>query len=994
MEALLAMAGCPREDIDAVVKGLQDCHVMSVGQLRVSLEAGQELSDYGIHGVPWKAKFKTLLLKSQPEIACSHYEAVLASDAAALAYRLEGNKFEEFKEKHRPLLLQSLQCRRSGQKYVISVAKQSTSVILVVAFAGTHAQGDWPTNLNVSVASKTTIGGGAHCGFAHRAESALKEYGLHRVLVNFGCNTVLLAGHSMGGAVAHLAGCILRRSTQFNSVKVLSVAFGSPFCVTRDLAETIQARRGWEAHILTVVNVGDPVPSLLNITATIRCARDDSAKLWEEASQLASMLAGASEGPDSKSTAMQRMVDALKGAVPNPDTQFMKDKLDVYFPIGAYIFFDRTRQSAYSSKATYVKEDLSGAKLFRDKWSLLGLINHDGLVRHSMDDYLQMVTSESFTKLLQVPARRSLDHLESVKVSNTESLAFSVDSASYTVEDRTKKTLRFHLAGEGLDFVDPSGVQLKGIANVMSIIPIHMKNAYLVFEVAVGEIPVGSITIDIHSDVNVPVLTSKAVLLSCETSDGGDAVLPEFDDKFIARMLKAAALRRVYGHDDELLQLLGKLDDMYPQHTVNDDGMRSPRKFVDFSTSRDVEFVGRGAETKEHIDQFYSWFLPDCGHPLTTKGRRAGIIIIGSGAILLSGGLAGYASALAAALGVGGVAYAFGQVRMKAKYNDLLIDLHSWSGNTYPFVAPSQQDRLEKAVLVVLSKQEQDHGKDKMFTAPWHSEATEGSKKTLAKLYGTVQIIHSLKKAFGRSVCIAVCGPQNAGKTLLVSQLMMKPEISKSGSGHHTHTSSTVVYCWAPNVYIMDTPGLTSYEASLREIFGEGGGMVSTIFIYMRTFAKPDMADAEVVHKLLSSSAVMSPHILVCLNRCLGSLVDGATGTYLPKADLDKILDVAPMQKAARQLAQDSGYVALLKEKFSPWHTNAWSNVKVVMSELGTYSDETPPVPSDVRKLIWDCSAIAAWMRGIIGRSPGDYPAVDRDTWQTKYNECTRNSKL
>ncbi|XP_078667841.1 uncharacterized protein LOC144909632 [Branchiostoma floridae x Branchiostoma belcheri] len=116
------------------------------------------------------------------------------------------------------------------------------------------------------------VGGKYHKGFKELAflvpaQSILEKYSDSRIVV---------CGHSLGGAVAHIVAlnmmaCLLKEGKKQQLDKVTSIAFGAPY-FGNDGAQQFAEKHNFSPRLLTIVNEEDPVPYILRLAETIQCA--------------------------------------------------------------------------------------------------------------------------------------------------------------------------------------------------------------------------------------------------------------------------------------------------------------------------------------------------------------------------------------------------------------------------------------------------------------------------------------------------------------------------------------------------------------------------------------------------------------------------------------------------------------------------------------------------------------------------------------------------
>lgn len=126
----------------------------------------------------------------------------------------------------------------------------SDSNTAIVAFRGTESLGDWISNLNTL--SRTKSYGIVHRGFLNAFEIVKNE--LERVLHTMSVNSILLTGHSLGGALATVAAAEWQGSFPINGV----YTYGQPAVGKQKFPSFI--RENYNQKFFRFVNDDDVVP--------------------------------------------------------------------------------------------------------------------------------------------------------------------------------------------------------------------------------------------------------------------------------------------------------------------------------------------------------------------------------------------------------------------------------------------------------------------------------------------------------------------------------------------------------------------------------------------------------------------------------------------------------------------------------------------------------------------------------------------------------------
>ncbi|XP_078618697.1 uncharacterized protein LOC144886122 [Branchiostoma floridae x Branchiostoma japonicum] len=127
------------------------------------------------------------------------------------------------------------------------------------------------------------MGGKGHAGFLKLAscfpvDPILRKYVYGKDDDN--CVRIVVCGHSIGGAVAHIVTlnmlADLKRCSR-DTEKVLSIAIGAPYFGDREMREYAE-KHDLSDNLLTIVNQNDPVPGMLQLTEPFQCATEAGTK--------------------------------------------------------------------------------------------------------------------------------------------------------------------------------------------------------------------------------------------------------------------------------------------------------------------------------------------------------------------------------------------------------------------------------------------------------------------------------------------------------------------------------------------------------------------------------------------------------------------------------------------------------------------------------------------------------------------------------------------
>lgn len=153
----------------------------------------------------------------------------------------------------------------AGCKQTLLVVRSLIEGHYIVACRGTTDVSDALVDLNIVHRTVSLGDGAAHAGFLDRAKSIPMDY-FRRLLIRN--ERVVLAGHSLGGAVASLLTLRLLEATgRWCHEQVQCYTFGSPFFADYRLAKYINTR--YKRHFVHLVSRNDFVPKVMPVAYTI-----------------------------------------------------------------------------------------------------------------------------------------------------------------------------------------------------------------------------------------------------------------------------------------------------------------------------------------------------------------------------------------------------------------------------------------------------------------------------------------------------------------------------------------------------------------------------------------------------------------------------------------------------------------------------------------------------------------------------------------------------
>eukprot|EP00931_Biecheleriopsis_adriatica_P053683 TRINITY_DN31492_c0_g1_i2.p1 TRINITY_DN31492_c0_g1~~TRINITY_DN31492_c0_g1_i2.p1 ORF type:complete len:1067 (-),score=185.57 TRINITY_DN31492_c0_g1_i2:126-3326(-) len=1013
---VLKQAGVPDRLHTKCIDALDSHAIKSEGALIHALSAGEiEWGDLEIPREFRKQLRSTLCSKLPASLAVVR----LACELAGLAYAqtgLKSNAGEAFKEKRKPHLLLPAQCPGSKQKYVLAVVKAGATHLLLVAFAGTHQKGDWKTNFQLLPESSELFGGSVHAGFLRRCEEVKFQF-IRRIAVEFQCDRIIFTGHSLGGAISHLSCLRALRMEEFKQlkVKICSCAFAAPLVACAQVCSDID-RQGWTSNFMNFINMGDPVPRLLNLAESVPVLLEDCAGLASDAGDLARDLrevlilglpAMMVDFALPSADFPKKLSESLQTLSKSQALDRLVQRVNAYKPFGTYIFIESSGDFSFCADSSDILDRLGPAKLLQQQINVEGILHVDNLRKHDLASYR-----------LELDSQRSNEFFSQFGGSNfpdeaphsAEQMCMNFDvkiSQVYVTIDSEKVT--YCVQGENLDLLGPCGLTLSlpGDRPIeVSFLQAMCSSPTAIFQQPTPEKeedkPGHFCKLCFKADVGPPNTyeLSKTNILSVDDSD--DASQVSFDKHFFRRAMKLAWLQKKYSQCSELLHCLAKFEVIVQEPgdgpSMCDDANR------EWDEGEALCSIGEDPRMQERLKKITDWVCPESGLILLTKTQKAGRyaavlggFALGACALVAGGGISFFlpmfatggvlTSVLAPTAASLAAVYYFRSV-LSHRYDKFLMELLQAVGvnvMNHPKLAVMSEFKKEKLLMMQVGKS----GVESALQSGHLSNLTDDSIKTLKDRIEAINLIHSMKQHVA-GAHVSVCGPANSGKTTLISQMMMDPDI-EAGAGFDLDRRTTGVFArrWGNSAFILDSPGLDAAQADLMRKFELSSSLFGKAYIYIRVWQGPEQRDdIETLTKILDSCTATSPHVLVVLNRVI-QLRKDARGHEQSRKQLEennarhlKVMKedfYRRRQVPLQALDLPTSVQSLLAVKFK--------NVKIVLGELSHTRSEIVKLAPDIADMIYDAKRIAKWCEGVVDPegSLGLESLVDRigfKTWQ------------
>ena len=159
--------------------------------------------------------------------------------------------------------------QHSPQKVMLAVGNVGEKRTLYVAFRGTASWEDALADLDIKLRTKDAIPGGKfHSGFKKRS-SVLPMQHIVFCVRQEKCQTIILCGHSLGGAVSAISAIdLMLHLGKSSDLVVYNITFGSPFFANETVRKKCKEDR-FDQRMIHYVGHKDIVPGILSLGHTI-----------------------------------------------------------------------------------------------------------------------------------------------------------------------------------------------------------------------------------------------------------------------------------------------------------------------------------------------------------------------------------------------------------------------------------------------------------------------------------------------------------------------------------------------------------------------------------------------------------------------------------------------------------------------------------------------------------------------------------------------------
>lgn len=477
-----------------------------------------------------------------------------------------------------------------------------------------------------------------------------------------------------------------------------------------------------------------------------------------------------------------------------------------------------------------------------------------------------------------------------------------------------------------------------------------------------------------------------------------------FDKNFVRRALQQAWLMHHFAGDTQLLQEMVKLD------KLGVFGLMSHYHESNANASEALCRIGEGEDAKKLIQKMLDWICPPGGLKLPTKmgNAKRGVLTVAAfagmgAAVYYTGGLSLLLPSLFPATGgwlTGGVsstglvmAYLVSDDGLPAQYNEMLTVFLEEAGCSLALCpAFLRNDEFEKEKrLIELVEARKVGGVLKWVDNGRFAGLTRSGLQEVNRRYEAFKIIHRIKETMCMPT-VFVSGPANSGKTTLVSQLLMSPEVEEgAGYTQECRTRQVTPHKWGQAALIIDTPGLDAAQAELEGKF-RAGACAAQAYVYIRSFQGLEQVDdVKNIVVTLDQAASRSPHVLILLNQVMEKR-RLATGRHLSREELLKIkktMFANIIEEFSKTVTQKFDRTRM--SVFSAIFDSKFSHVQIMFADLSRTREEIDSVAGDISDLVLDARGVATWCQKVLDPKAENghlKRAVEKVNWTKWSQEC------
>ena len=172
----------------------------------------------------------------------------------------------------------------SDQKLMLALGEVKEKKVLYVAFRGTKSWEDAMADADIKQRGRQDIPGGTfHSGFESRSR-VLPAWQILNFAEREDCETIVVCGHSLGGAVAAVSATSLgiELKKQNKEISTYCITFGAPLFANETVRQYCQQQM-FDQHMMHFVGYKDIVPGVLSLGHTISEAKRRSMSALNDA---------------------------------------------------------------------------------------------------------------------------------------------------------------------------------------------------------------------------------------------------------------------------------------------------------------------------------------------------------------------------------------------------------------------------------------------------------------------------------------------------------------------------------------------------------------------------------------------------------------------------------------------------------------------------------------------------------------------------------------
>ncbi|XP_078604752.1 uncharacterized protein LOC144878240 [Branchiostoma floridae x Branchiostoma japonicum] len=849
-------------------------------------------------------------------------------------------KVKQFLNKRENLVLHNFGevCVSKYGRLTYMLAETNDKDELFIAFRGTRSYEDILSDLSFwqspCADDESSMGGNCHAGFLKLASCfpinpILRRYVYGREVDK--CARIVVCGHSMGGAVAHIVTLNLLADLKRHgrdTENIISIAIGAPYFGDREMRDYVE-KHNLSNNLLTIVNQDDPVPRLLQLAEGFHCvAKVGSQKLKGIATKILptiknilDVLPGIGFGgqvlkvaaavvatvEEQLPTFLKKMSQSLVGF-----GQELEDALK-YTPLGRYMILTHQRLPGAGQKTQWYVTHMETAeevmKTMRDTWKEEVSVNR--MNEHKIIEYaaiypktteLGQLTTFELNVMTQNEDWYGKDpKTREVVSSKPFPLYIEEERVSLTIvgpdasASRKQKQLRITINGQHLDFFTLQEKPFSGIpADMDKGIQTDVSADEVIFKCEMVEnmdfdaVPVVHFTT--HFEKRDLRITSK-MIKEAKALTLAESVVNSFHPavliKAIRRSLSTILLaqnRKQAMKSDVILKLIKRLAG---KEAVKLSTMIDEASHLD---DMDTKYLGKVVqEIILRLGDYLEVMYPS--RPLSETMKRyfgmggvAGIIAAKSGnAAVIFGAIATTLDVAKNYVGPKVLAWyrrrTFRSGCIEKNYEAILRMLIQelpkiQSEQDSDVVDDGNLYTLERALyrkfsaLGYLNKDvEANVDKNPFCASKKLKDASKESQREVLRRCQMACDLFEIRQHLRKSCFVGLFGPQNSGKSTLI-QKVWGLDVPDVGYLAHTTTSNLYKANGTDRMVIIDFPGTTAIDEQVANLANTCGGLSSILILVMKFDGDTSTDHVQQLKEARKLADDFNCCILLCISHC------------------------------------------------------------------------------------------------------------------------------